>query len=225
MTVIEWTVDQINSRLFELFGNVVQSGPFAGILIGEEVAWKDGNIGLKLMGVYEHELHPHIAKLISKQPSNIVNIGCAEGYYAVGMAYAIPGATVTAIDINGKSLELCAANAMRNRVADHVITNQKSFKPQETNAMIVDCEGCELELFTNSMCLRLQNCDLIVECHNEGIINKLVNRFKNTHDIELVYPDRKSHTFVTEEENILIHEHRPDNMAWLVAWRATWRNI
>src|SRR5436190_882004 len=40
----------------------------------------------KLLGSYENELHPFIQQLGANKYTEIIDIGCAEGYYAVGLA-------------------------------------------------------------------------------------------------------------------------------------------
>ena len=79
---------EITNVLFNTQKGNVLSGPFAGMAMLPESSWGDGDLAPKLLGCYEAELHPAIAKAISRKPKNIVNIGCAEGYYAVGMARA-----------------------------------------------------------------------------------------------------------------------------------------
>ena len=91
-------------------GNVL-SGPFAGMAMLPEASWGDGDLAPKLLGCYEAELHPAIAKAISRKPKNIVNVGCAEGYYAVGMARALPQSKVFAFDTNEAAQAICGRAA------------------------------------------------------------------------------------------------------------------
>jgi len=41
----------------------------------------------KLLGFYEQPLQPYIEQVIQTGYPTIINIGCAEGYYAVGLAH------------------------------------------------------------------------------------------------------------------------------------------
>jgi protein-L-isoaspartate O-methyltransferase len=63
-------------------------------------SWGDGYRAAKLLGAYEHSLHDVLLKPVSRQPDPIINVGCAEGYYAVGLARLLPDATVYAFDID-----------------------------------------------------------------------------------------------------------------------------
>ena len=84
--------DALANRLLAASRATVQTGPFAGM---KYVCQSTGALCPKLLGCYESELHPAIAKAISRQPKNIINVGCAEGYYAIGMARAKGGAADT----------------------------------------------------------------------------------------------------------------------------------
>src|SRR4051812_42950342 len=39
-----------------------------------------------VLGSFEAELHDHLERFLARAPRVVVNIGCAEGYYAVGIA-------------------------------------------------------------------------------------------------------------------------------------------
>jgi len=70
------------------------------------------------LGCYEHELHPHVERLIGRTFDALLNIGCADGYYAVGLARRMPGAPVFAHDLNPKAQTGCREVAALNGVAE-----------------------------------------------------------------------------------------------------------
>jgi hypothetical protein len=43
-------------------------------------------------GCYEHELHGEIEQLVTRGFDAVLNIGCGEGYYAIGLARRMPTA-------------------------------------------------------------------------------------------------------------------------------------
>jgi hypothetical protein len=65
-------------------------------------------------------LHPALASFISRKPHQIVNIGCAEGYYAVGLAWRLPNAKVDAFRSDPRAREFCAELARLNGVEARV---------------------------------------------------------------------------------------------------------
>ncbi|MFM7256136.1 MAG: hypothetical protein ACKO3C_10935 [Betaproteobacteria bacterium] len=55
------------------------------------------------MGCHEQPLQPFIEAAIKDSYPTILNIDCAEGYYAVGMARRMPKTMVMAYDLNPRS--------------------------------------------------------------------------------------------------------------------------
>jgi hypothetical protein len=77
----------------------VHSGPFAGMRwISSAPDCARIHIP-KLLGIYERELNPYIDQACALNFSRIVDVGAAEGYYAVGMALRNPHARVIAFEI------------------------------------------------------------------------------------------------------------------------------
>ena len=103
----------------------------------------------------------------------VLDIGCAEGYYAAGCARLWPVSEVYAYDIDPTALRLCAALADANGVAKRVHVRGActpetliSFDfPQGRSLIISDCEGYEAALFTPSTLPYLAGCDLLIEVH------------------------------------------------------------
>ena len=72
-------------------------GPFKGV---RYIDTAQGSAYIpKLLGIYERELTPQIEDLISLQPVLIVDLGAAEGYYAVGLAMRLKSAQVIAFEM------------------------------------------------------------------------------------------------------------------------------
>jgi hypothetical protein len=149
----------------------------------------------KLLGCYEEELHPFIERAISKPYGLVINIGAAEGYYAVGFALRLPGAQVWAFDCDPVAQELCREVAAKNGLSDKVLVrggcNVRALQEILTDGALVvcDCEGDENVLLDPGLVPLLASCDLLVEAHDglvPGVSNLLKDRFGGTHDIEEV---------------------------------------
>jgi hypothetical protein len=78
------------------YGLKVIAGPFAGMLYGNDV--NCGAYVAKLVGSYEQELHQVVHEIIGRDYRTIVDVGCAEGYYAVGLALKTKSAEIHAFD-------------------------------------------------------------------------------------------------------------------------------
>src|ERR1700722_4624595 len=98
---------QLEETLFAKVDGRVQDGPFKGMTLVRNSSWYGGQILPKLLGVYEFELFGDVERMIYNSPDIIINIGCAEGYYAVGFATRIPAAKVYAFDIDIRGLHVC----------------------------------------------------------------------------------------------------------------------
>jgi hypothetical protein len=165
---------EIINQLASAHGLAVMTGPFGGMTLLPEVCWNDGDLPPKILGCYEAELHPAVAKAIARKPSAVVNIGCAEGYYAVGMARALPQARVFAFESDARGQSICARAASANNVGGRVSVQGtcgpdtlRQLLPQiERPLLIVDCEGAELQLLDPSQVSDIKRCDVIVECHD-----------------------------------------------------------
>jgi hypothetical protein len=88
----------IQNTVLQHQGVLVLQGPLKGLHFLEQSA--EGCHVAKLLGCYEQPLQPYIQQAIDAGYPTILNIGCAEGYYAVGMARRMPDTTVFAHDLN-----------------------------------------------------------------------------------------------------------------------------
>jgi 2-polyprenyl-3-methyl-5-hydroxy-6-metoxy-1,4-benzoquinol methylase len=93
---------------------IVQDGPFAGMNFPLMPA--DGCVMPKLLGSYEEELHPFFNRFAGTDYDLIIDIGCAEGYYAVGLARLFERARVLAYDIDANARQRCSELARLNGV-------------------------------------------------------------------------------------------------------------
>lgn len=192
----KWRSVLIQNIVLQQQGTVVMQGPLAGLDFLRESA--EGCHIAKLLGCYEQPLQPFIDAAIATGYPTILNIGCAEGYYAVGMARRMPSTRVLAHDLNPKAQQVCTELARKNKVADRV-TVGGLFSPADFAAFIdqrvllmCDIEGAERELLDPAMAPALKGMDIIVESHEcliPGITQLLIDRFKESHQITLVQDD------------------------------------
>lgn len=207
----------------------VQSGPFTGMTLLREQAWADGALAPMLLGCHEEELHvvleEEILRLQVMPHPIIVNIGCAEGYYAVGLAKRLPQATIYAIDVNDKCLELAKKTADANGVS--LVIGEELGKIFECSDLIVsDCEGAEVLYLNLDEHPGLRNTTMIVEVHtniNQDTHTILYERFARTHHITCVFEGgrnpNKFDMLVGKPSAFrwqAVCENRPCLMSWFV---------
>lgn len=212
-------------------GRAVQTGPFRGLRYVRTGSWGE-DMPAKLLGSYEAELHDELEALIAIGHDRVVNVGCAEGYYAVGLALRLPRAMVFAFDIDARARYLCRRLAQKNGVIDRVRVAGRC-TPALLNdiavgrpLIVVDCEGCELQLLRPAVAPALLAADLLVELHDfvdPGISAEIVASFEATHDITLVDSaerDTESYAALAQlsmaDRAEALSEHRPGPMQWAV---------
>jgi hypothetical protein len=217
-------------RFVDWHGLTVSGGPFAGL---RYPGLGPHSLAPKLIGAYERELHGAIENAIRAQPATIVNVGAADGYYAVGLARRCPGARVVAYEADAREravlAQVAAANAVgleikgaagREDLARDIAgagrrESLAAAAPDDLAAalLVVDCEGCERELLARGETAWLAGATVIVELHDvydPGVGDAIVERFAATHDV-VITP-----TGPQPPANRLLSEQRPGPMRWAV---------
>lgn len=192
----KWRSVLLQNTVLAQTGTVVWQGPLKGMDFLRQSA--EGCHVAKLLGCYEQPLQPHIEAAIQAAYPVVLNIGCAEGYYAVGMARRMADTKVMAYDLDPNARQVCAALAATNGVADRVQVGEL-FRPTDFAAwagrkvlVLCDIEGAEKDLLDPVAAPALAGMDLIVESHEallRGITQTLIDRFAPTHEITVVHDD------------------------------------
>ena len=185
-----WRQRLIQDAYIRRHGTTIWGGLFQGM--DYVAAAAEGALMPRLLGCYEAELQPHIRAFAADGVDTVIDVGCAEGYYAVGLARLMPEVVVHARDINPEAQAACRALAEKNGVAERVIVGGE-FKPQDFEAfagrrglVMVDAEGAEVDILQPELGPALAGLNIIVETHDifrEGALATLMARFAPTHDI------------------------------------------
>ena len=181
---------ELNDWLFVELNGVVQSGPFKGMALPRESAWKETNLAPLLLGCYEEEIHGLIDQQVNRMKDwdrspNIVVVGAAEGYYAIGMKRLMPKANVYAIEPSNESLSILKEAAAANH-ADIIVGAQLGEVFSAPDLVLMDCEGAEVEYLDYEKFPALVNAHILVEVHNlinQDTANILLDRFRGTHRV------------------------------------------
>jgi len=225
---------------------VVRGGPFAGLRYpGDRLADIDVPVA-KLLGVYEREIGWAFENALQRDTHTFVDVGCADGYYAVGMAFAAPGLTTHAFDIARSARELCAQVAALNGVADRVkvkgrfSTASLAGLDMDGALMLCDIEGAEGALFDETLLARLRHTFVVIEVHeytSPGLCARLCDAFYVSHAHQKVEQAKQLRNeqppseqprneqppndftdlpLTPREVAIALGENRPADLHWLV---------
>ena len=237
------TIDRVRTRRFlsrvsgptveyvRRYGLEVRQGPFRGMRYLEGLEPSSGDLVAKLAGTYERELHAVVADWVSANHLHIIDVGCAEGYYAVGFAYAMTDTTVHAFDIDPVARARCGALSQLNgvetrlRIRGSCEPSALSAFPERGVALLSDCEGYERILLDPVAAPRLQGWPILVELHDfidSAITETICARFGDSHEIGLIEGEgRKEQERLPElafmsarQRAAVLGERRPGPMRW-----------
>ena len=186
----------------------------------------------KIVGSYEDELLPIFKKLFTKNYSEIIDIGTAEGYYAIGLSLKFPTAKVFGYEVNEQAKILCHNNAEENNMASRLqlcsfldAEQLSRFVFTQKGLIICDCEGYEKQLFTSASAKNLHQCDLIIELHdcNDNSISKtILPLFNQTHKLTLVKsnPHKKVSDYPFLKNKPCLHDDMLDERNGIIMYWA-----
>lgn len=191
----------------------------------------------KILGTYECELSRVIQTICIRNPKLVIDVGAAEGYYAVGFAWRVEGCRTIAFEAEPEAQRLCEELARLNGVANRVQIEgrcevdglrQMLDRHQLPDLLIVDIEGGERDLLSPALIPALEHCPILVELHPwlaPDIGTILQKRFASTHEIKVIrtaerkvsnLPISRFHQWLFGRWFLsLVHEGRPEAMEWL----------
>lgn len=209
----------------------VLTGPFAGMCYLDAIVW--GSITPKWLGSYEWELAPVWEAVSNRDYDVVIDVGCAEGYYAVGLCVMLKNARVHAYDTDFISRSQARRLGRLNGISDRLhiggfCTHKELAKRAEGRTLLIcDIEGWERDFLNPERCGKFAEMDILVEVHEArrnatDMLDLLKDRFGDTHEIEEL-----AHVGSQEwlEKNKLPHEqsflleackeHRNQSQKWL----------
>jgi hypothetical protein len=175
-------------------GYMIFGGPFSTMKLAEnlDLAWDPKMV----VGSYEEEVHDVINDVICSAPAQIIDIGSAFGYYAVGFALKIANTKVIAFEAVEDPHWLQLSDLARiNGVSDKIV-QRGLCTPEELattctpeSFILCDCEGAEVDILDPAKIPALASCKMLVELHEfngPNIIATLIARFGDSHEIRII---------------------------------------
>ncbi len=219
---------ELARKLVDAYGTSVLHGPFRGQVYPKASLLNRAGAP-RLLGSYEQELHQIFDKLDSRYEL-LIDVGAADGYYAVGMARK-SGRSVFAYETDPRESASCGEMARLNGVASQVECLSWCDEDEIVRLcaghrcfVLSDCEGYEYNLFGSRAVRALDRSDLVIELHDragESMLDVLRERFAATHRLEALSVEPR-HLEDYPEAAILgsraeqaIGDHRPSTQQWL----------
>ena len=162
-------------RLSRSIGDTVKYGSFKGLSLVDRPGWSANDRISMLVGAYELRVLEILLEATSNRTC-FIDIGAADGYFAVGMATQSNITVVHAFEIDDRARILIKQNSMHNNVLGKVNIHGEACANeiseivaiQNANSVIlIDIEGAEFQLLKNQ-CLLKNICNeiLIIELHD-----------------------------------------------------------
>jgi hypothetical protein len=150
----------------------------------------------KIIGSYEFELNNVWETIFSRKFSTYIDIGCAEGYYAVGMGRKNPDSKILAFDTNSEAITLCKELAAKNNVNNIIYGSSINAvelgnvcNEQKDCFILCDVDGYEKYLFNSENINSFRNTTLLIETHDLfdiEITGYLKSVFNATHELTII---------------------------------------
>jgi hypothetical protein len=171
---------------------VVERGPFRGLRLPSRAFC--GPVLAKRAGTYEMELVPWIERVLAARPGLIVDVGAAEGYYAVGFARALPESRVIAFEGEAEARALLDESIAANESPANITVAgwcdapalEAALRGGSDACVLIDAEGAERDILDPTAVPSLARATVLVELHDfivPGIRALLEARFAPTHRI------------------------------------------
>lgn len=228
--------ERVSLELFDLLGGCVKYGPFRGLKLQKNTWWGKSDLGSMLMGFYEKEILDFIDSIEAGQFSTFIDIGAADGYYACGLLHSKKIRKAVCFEKSELGRNVIKNNWLNNDSCGELEiigeANIDTIKALPTSSLknsliLVDIEGYEFELLTDSVLSTFSNCTIIIEIHNwidDFLVkyeNLLINASKyfNIEPIQQVerststYPELRDLT--DDNRLLLVSERRPCLMRFL----------
>ena len=202
----------LSSKISKIYNNTVQQGPFKGMIINEDQFWGPGDRSSKILGLYEKEIQDLIVSIQKdKDYSTFVDIGGADGFFAIGSLVNNLFEKCEVFEISKKGRNSIQKNSKKNNVYDSIKIHDKASKRSlikidniNNSLILCDIEGGEYELFDEKLINEIYPSDIIIEIHKDKE-NSLVNfekRFTKTYSLTKITQEPRSLKNFKELENI-----------------------
>jgi precorrin-6B methylase 2 len=230
-------IENFSFKIFILFNSKnIFSGKFKNLKFYNNV--RGSEFKPKYFGTYEDELNEYFQDFVG---SKLIDIGCDDGYYSIGLLKNNFVSKVYAFEFNNTSITNCKKNIVLNNLnknniilVEKVVQNFNSISTylnRDDKFLIKsDIEGGEYDLFSDDMIKNLYyyNCNLIIETHiNEKLEQDLIKRFEDNKFFVKIVNRNNNKNYLQKYSNVnfiltmlfrkhWLNEHRPKFNRWIV---------
>lgn len=223
------------AEINERFGATVHRGPFKGLKLIDVAWWGKYDRAAMLLGLYEQEVLNSISD-VSSEYKTFVNLGAADGYYAVGVLVAGIFEKSICFEMNDDGRKVIKMTAELNGASERISINGLADRdfyqkipgmPHAKCFVLVDIEGGEFDLFDEGVFETMKHSIFVFEIHDyiagaDEKIEKLKADASDTHIVKIVPITTRDLTAFSELKNyhdndrwLICSEGRPCLMYWM----------
>ena len=159
--------------LCEKYNYEVAYGPFKGMKLNKDIWWSKNDRITQTLGTYEEHILESLIDFRNKGATRLIDIGAADGYFAVGMAYAKIYKNVYAFEIEQQGRYRIAENAYANGCKDSLIIQGEAthsslaeiLDGEKKSTILIDIEGDVYNFLDEKMLRLLRGNYIICELH------------------------------------------------------------
>lgn len=228
---------RVSQEVFDLLNGTVAYGPLKGLQLLNDSWWGSPDKASMLLGLYEREVLETLLSTGCRQKSFFIDVGAADGYYAVGLARNLYYQKCFCFEINEKGRKTIKENALKNGVANKVeifgAADSDLYKalPHECLSdavMLIDVEGAEFSILNADFLYQFRRSYIVIEIHNwvEGFEEKyfsLLHAASKHFYISRLMPKVRDVTgfselddFTDDNRFLICSEGRPNVMRFLL---------
>ena len=234
---IQRAKNKVLNKIILEHGHQVAYGTFKGMKLSKNTYWSKNDIITHILGVYEKHVLKKIIEFSKKGNYPFIDIGAADGYFAIGMAFSETFKKIYAFEIDEEGRRSLNRNIENNFCKDKVVvdieanfeTLKEIVDKNKSAVILIDIEGSEFDLLDDNLLQLLSNCYIVCELHptlsTDGFEkqNMLINNAKAFFDVSIIQRESYSpnkfselNEFTDEERLIAFGEGRENNMNWLI---------
>ena len=234
---IQRAKNKVLNKIILEHGYQVAYGIFKGMKLSKNSYWSKNDFITHILGVYEKHVLKKIIEFSNKGNNLFIDIGAADGYFAIGMAFSETFKKIYAFEIDEEGRRSLNRNIENNLCKDKVVvdieanfeTLKEIVDKNKSAVILIDIEGSEFDLLDNKLLKLLSNCYIVCELHPTLSANgfekqkMLINNAKAFFDVSIIQresycPNKFSelNEFTDEERLIAFGEGRENNMNWLI---------
>ncbi|MBP6899845.1 MAG: hypothetical protein KBC73_07155 [Burkholderiaceae bacterium] len=167
---------QLNTLVYQRLGGVVRYGPLAGMRLIEASSWGNDKCA-KLLGFYEQELMAAMVPAMGPE-TVFVDIGAADGFYAVGALKAGLAHRTIAFELTEAGRAVIADTAQALGVDEKIeilgACSEASLAEALTGldrrhlVVLCDVEGAEFDILSDAVLASLAGAHVFIEIHDHS---------------------------------------------------------